>query len=107
MQHPGRRAKAPRQTLVIIVTAVLGLVLTAGGVILVIPSTHAAPALQTVKSGTWSDPAVWSDGRVPQASEPATIAGGTTVTVAGSVQAAGVTVDAGGRLTFDPNSSAT
>src|SRR5919198_716911 len=38
---------------------------------------------------------------------PETIAAGTTVTVAGAVQAAGVNVAAGGRLTFDPNSAST
>ena len=107
MQLSGQHAaRASRHTLLIL-TVVLGLALTAGGLILVIPSTHAAPALHSAGSGAWSDPATWSGGRIPQAGEPATVANGTTVTVTGTVQAAGVTVEAGGRLAFDPAGSAT
>ena len=105
--HAGQHAaRASRQTLVI-VSIVLGLVLVAAGLVLVIPSTNAAPALHSVGSGAWSDPATWSGGRVPAAGDPATIESGTTVTVTGQTQVAGVTVAAGGRLTFDPNASAT
>ena len=100
-------ARATRQRFLLIVTLVLGLGLTAGGVVLVIPSTHAAAAFHSVRSGAWSDASTWSDGHVPLAGEPATVAAGTTVTVTGTVQAAGVTVDPGGQLGFDPNSSAT
>ena len=105
--HAGQHAaRASRQTLVI-VSIVLGLVLVAAGLVLVIPSTNAAPTLHSVGSGAWSDPATWSGGRVPSATDPATIESGTTVTVTGQTQVAGVTVAAGGRLTFDPNASAT
>ena len=86
-----------------IVSIVLGLVLVAAGLVLVTPSTNAAPALHSVGSGAWSDPSTWSGGRVPSATDPATIESGTTVTVTGQTQVAGVTVAAGGRLTFDPN----
>jgi hypothetical protein len=85
MQLSGQHAaRASRHTLLIL-TVVLGLALTAGGLILVIPSTHAAPALHSAGSGAWSDPATWSGGRIPQAGEPATVANGTTVTVTGNV----------------------
>jgi G8 domain-containing protein len=108
MQFSGQHAARPPQPkLVIVVTVILGLAVTAGGLVLVIPSTDAAPYVRNVRSGAWSDPSTWSGGHVPLASDPATIAGGTTVTVAGPVQAAGVTVDAEARLAFDPNSSAT
>jgi hypothetical protein len=105
--HAGQHAaRASRQTLVIVSVA-LGLVLVAAGLVLVIPSTNAAPALHSVGSGAWSDPSTWSGGRVPGAGDPATIGSGTTVTVTGQTQVAGVTVQAGGRLAFDPDASAT
>jgi Bacterial Ig domain/G8 domain len=105
--HAGQHAaKASRQTLVI-VSMVVALALVAAGLLLVVPSTHAAPTLHSVGSGAWSDPSTWSGGRVPSAADPATIEGGTTVTVTGQTQVAGVTVAAGGRLTFDPGASAT
>jgi Bacterial Ig domain/G8 domain len=99
-------ARVPRQRLLIVVTVALGLALVAGGLVGLTPSTGAAPAVRNVRSGAWSDPATWSGGRLPLAGEPAAILAGTAVTVTGSVQAAGVTVEAGGRLAFDPNGSA-
>ncbi|HYN17466.1 MAG TPA: hypothetical protein VEY96_05205 [Actinomycetes bacterium] len=87
-------------------TVVLGLALVAGGLVGLTPSTNAAPSVRNVRSGAWSDPSTWSGGKLPLTGEPATIVAGTTVTLAGSVQAAGVTVEAGGRLAFDPNGSA-
>ncbi len=88
-------------------TVGLALALTTAGLILVIPSTRAATPVHSIRSGGWSDSSTWSGGHVPQADDPATISDGTTVTVAGTAQAAGVIVAAAGRLTFDPNSSAT
>jgi len=37
--------------------------------------------LYTLRSGTWSDPTIWSCGRVPTASDPVTVAAGHTVTL--------------------------
>ena len=105
--HAGQHAaRGSRQTLVI-VSLIVALALVAAGLLLVVPSTNAAPALHSVGAGAWSDPATWSGGRVPAAGDPATIESGTTVTVTGQTQVAGVTVAAGGRLTFDPDASAT
>jgi hypothetical protein len=70
------------------------------------PVTSAAPAVRNVRTGVWSDPSTWSGGKLTLAAgSPARVAG-TAVTVTGAVQAAGVTVEAGGRLAFDPNASA-
>jgi hypothetical protein len=107
MQLSGQHAaRVPRQRLLIVVTVVLGLALVAGGLVGLSPVTSAAPAVRNLRTGVWSDSSTWSGGKLPLAGEPAAIAAGTTVTVAGSVQAAGVNVEAGGRLAFDPNGSA-
>jgi hypothetical protein len=108
MQRSGQHAaKVSRANLVTVVTVALGLALTTGGLLLVIPSTHALTPFQSVRSGAWSDASTWSGGHVPAAGDQPTVAGGTTVTVGGTVQAAGLTVAAGGRLAFDPDASAT
>jgi hypothetical protein len=78
----------------------------AGGLVGLTPVTSAVPAVRNVRTGVWSDPSTWSGGKLPLAGEPAARVAGTTVTVTGAVQAAGVTVEAGGRLAFDPNASA-
>jgi Bacterial Ig domain/G8 domain len=107
MQLSGQHAaRVPRQRLLIVVTVGLGLALVAGGLVGLTPATNAAPAVRNVRTGVWSDPSTWSGGKLPLAGEPAAIVAGTTVTVTGSVQAAGVAVEAGGRLAFDPNASA-
>jgi Bacterial Ig domain/G8 domain len=108
MQRAGQHAASSSRTKVVLALTVgLALVLATVAVTLVIPSTRAATPVQSLRSGAWSDASTWSGGHVPQADDPATIAAGTTVTVAGTVQAAGVNVAAGGRLTFDPNSAST
>ena len=67
--HAGQHAaKASRQTLVV-VSMVVALALVAAGLLLVVPSTNAAPTLHSVGSGAWSDPSTWSGGRVPEAGD--------------------------------------
>jgi len=108
MQLSGQHAaRASRKKVLAVVAVVLGLAITTGGLVLVMPSTRAATPVSSVRSGNWSDASTWSGGHVPQAVDPATIANGTTVTVGGTADAAGVTVAAGGRLAFDSDSSAT
>ncbi|MGH9858116.1 MAG: G8 domain-containing protein, partial [Acidobacteriota bacterium] len=69
--------------------------------------SRAATTLASVKSGNWSDPTVWG-GRVPGASDLATITGGHTVTFdASTAKVAGVKVNSGGTLAFRTNSSST
>jgi asparagine N-glycosylation enzyme membrane subunit Stt3 len=90
MQRAGQHAASSSRTKVVLALTVgLALVLATVAVTLVIPSTRAATPVQSVRSGAWSDASTWSGGHVPQADDPATIAAGTTVTVAGTVQAAG------------------
>jgi hypothetical protein len=65
-------------------------------------------ALQSVKSGNWSDSTVWNAGRVPASGDTVTISGGNTVVFnVTSPNLGGVTVATGGALTFAPNLSAT
>jgi hypothetical protein len=90
-----------------VVTLAVAFALVGGGPLLMAPSTGAVTPVQSVRSGAWSDSSTWSGGHVPQADDPATISGGTTVTIGGTAQAAGVAVAAGARLSFDPNSAAT
>ena len=65
----------------------------------------AAPAAadtQSVQSGNWSDPATWSAGRIPGASDAVTIAAGDTVTYdLAASRVAGVRIEPGATLVFD------
>lgn len=71
-------------------------------------ATVRAEALASVKSGNWSDATVWNLGRAPASGDTVTIAAGHAVVVeVTSPQLAGVTVETGAALTFDPNVSAT
>ena len=79
--HAGQHAARASRQILVIALIVLGLALVAAGLVVVVPSTNAAPTLHSVGSGAWSDPATWSGGRVPSASDPATIESGTAVTV--------------------------
>ena len=65
-------------------------------------------ALHRVKSGNWSDPTVWNAGHVPVAGDAVTISTGHAVVFqVDSPDVAGVTIDSGAALTFDPNVTAT
>ena len=68
----------------------------------------AAADTQSVRSGNWSDPATWSARQIPGAADAVTIKAEDTVTydlAAGRV--AGVRVEAGATLLFDPGMDAT
>jgi hypothetical protein len=68
----------------------------------------AAADRRSVQSGKWSDPATWSAGGIPGAADAVTITAGDTVIydlAAGRV--AGVRVEAGATLLFDPGMDAT
>lgn len=63
--------------------------------------------VRSVRSGSWTDRAVWG-GRLPGTTDTARVAAGTTVSVdAATVRVAGVQVAAGGTLAFDRQHSAT
>ena len=68
----------------------------------------AAADTHSVRSGDWSDPATWNAGQIPGAADAVTITAEDTVTydlAAGRV--AGVRVEAGATLLFDPGMDAT
>jgi len=67
----------------------------------------AARADTSVRSGAWSDPAVWKGQRVPDANDSVTIAAGHTVTYDVTGAVAGVQVEADATLAFAPDRSAT
>src|SRR6266540_1326308 len=82
MQRSGQHAaRSSRTKVVTVVTLAVAFALAGGGLLLVVPSTGAVTPVQSVRSGAWSDSSTWSGGHVPQADDPATIAGGTTVTI--------------------------
>lgn len=58
----------------------------------------------SARDGNWSDPATWSGGRVPQAINRAIISHNVTYDVANS-QITGMTIRAGGTLSYDVNSN--
>jgi hypothetical protein len=62
--------------------------------------------VRSVRSGRWTDRAVWG-GRLPGTTDTARVAGGTTVSLdAATARVAGVQVAAGGTLAYDPEQSA-
>jgi hypothetical protein len=64
-------------------------------------------ALYSVKSGNWSDTTVWNAGRLPASGDTVTISAGNAVVFdVNSPNVAGVTVESGAGLTFNPNASA-
>jgi G8 domain len=68
----------------------------------------AAADSHSVRSGAWSDPATWSTGRLPGAADAVTIAAGHTVTYdLASSRVAGVRIEAGAALAFEPGMDAT
>src|SRR5262249_3532647 len=72
---------------------------------LTIPNFGAKPNIVSVKSGNWSDPTVWSLGRLPAAGEIVDINPGTTVTYDVNDSSAAATlntleIQATGKLTF-------
>ncbi|WP_224364523.1 DUF4082 domain-containing protein [Hyalangium versicolor] len=71
-------------------------------------ASAAGEALSSIRSGNWSDATVWNAGHVPATGDTVTISAGHTVVFqVDSPQLAGVTVETGAALTFDPNASAT
>jgi hypothetical protein len=67
----------------------------------------AAAATHSVRSGDWSDPATWSAGRLPGAADAVTIAAGDTVTYdLASGRVAGVKIELGATLAFEPETAA-
>ncbi len=71
------------------------------------PMSASAAALNSVKSGNWSDATVWNAGRVPAAGDSVTISAGSAVNLnVNSPTLSAVTVETGAGLTFDPNVSA-
>lgn len=65
-------------------------------------------ALNSVKSGSWSDATVWNAGRAPASGDAVTITAGHAVVLGvNSPALASVTVQTGAALAFDPNVSAT
>jgi hypothetical protein len=85
-------------------------VVALGLALLAVGDRNEAPAgavVESVKSGRWTDRAVWG-GRLPGATDTAKVVGGTTVSLdAATVRVAGVEVAAGGTLAYDPRRSAT
>jgi hypothetical protein len=68
----------------------------------------AAADTQSVQSGKWSDPATWNAGQIPGAAHAVTITAGDTVTYdLASSRVAGVRVEAGATLLFEPGMDAT
>src|SRR5262245_52191163 len=62
-----------------------------------------APAVITAaQSGLWNAGSTWTDGVVPGAGDSAVIGSGNNVTLNTNATIAGVNVQAGGQLTFDP-----
>jgi hypothetical protein len=66
------------------------------------PTSTSAPATARAATARWSDPASWPGG-VPGPDRVAVVTGPITLDV--DARVAGVTVEAGGRLIFDPRSS--
>ncbi len=67
--------------------------------------TGVTAALVSVKSGNWSDAATWG-GKVPAATDTPTIAAGHTVVYdLATTTVAGVTINSGGKLSFDATKS--
>jgi Bacterial Ig domain len=64
-------------------------------------------AVTSVRSGDWTDPAVWKGRRAPDANDTATIAAGHTVTYDATGNVAGVKVDKDAVLSFAPARPAT
>lgn len=71
-------------------------------------ASAAGEALSSIRSGNWSDATIWNAGHVPAAGDTATISAGHAVVFqVDSPTLAGVTVETGATLSFDPNASAT
>ncbi|HSH31625.1 MAG TPA: Ig-like domain-containing protein, partial [Candidatus Saccharimonadales bacterium] len=92
--------------------AVLGVLVVALGVSgYFIIASFAVATVTSAKSGNWSDAATWSGGKVPAAGDSVVVADGHTITYdanfSGDSALAGVKVNAGATLQFDPNKSAT
>src|SRR4051812_3564538 len=86
--------------------AIIAAVMVSVGVAF-IATSHAAAQYTSVKSGAWSDPAVWG-GSVPVVGDSVVIAAGTSVTYdIASLQVSGVTINPGGTLAFSPTLSTT
>jgi hypothetical protein len=69
-----------------------------GGIVLI--KTQAIDFVQSVNSGNWTDPSVWSSGHVPKASESVKINQGHIIKVQQDISTKGVQVSAGGELIF-------
>ena len=67
-----------------------------------IPNFVAHPTIVSLASGRWSDPAIWSTGRLPTDGDIVEVAAGTTVSydVASATHLGGVGVQPGGTLRF-------
>lgn len=67
---------------------------------------ESSAVVRSVKSGRWSDASVWSPGHTPTPTETPRVMPGHTVTFdATSATVAGMQVDAGATLTFDPGAT--
>jgi hypothetical protein len=66
-----------------------------------VPDFCAAPTIQSIASGRWSNPATWNPAHVPSAGDKVAIAPGTNVTFDTQQTAAIQCVGIHGRLTFD------
>jgi hypothetical protein len=67
----------------------------------------ASRSVISVRSGSWSDPAVWKSHRLPDGNDAVTIAAGDTVTYDVASAVAGVKVDKTATLAFAPDRPAT
>lgn len=65
--------------------------------------SRAATAVSSVKSGRWSDPTVWSNGRVPEVGDTTTIETAHTVTYDLATSPVLAETHVKGTLAFDPN----
>ncbi|MCI0459249.1 MAG: G8 domain-containing protein [Gemmataceae bacterium] len=67
-----------------------------------IPNFARFPTVITIGSGNWSDPNVWSAGRLPTANDVVSITSGTTITydIVSDAALKSLVVQAGGRLHF-------
>lgn len=72
-----------------------------------IPNFAAMPTIISVKSGPWSDPSTWSNGRIPAAGDVVAIAGGTDVTygIISDTAIKTLAVEPAGKLEFSTDES--
>src|SRR5262245_59675004 len=61
--------------------------------------------ITALQSGLWSDAATWGEHAPPTAADTAIIPSGASVTLNANPTVAGMTIQAGGRLSFDPSST--